>query len=326
MIIKSLSRKGSPSFKQVIDYINKPSAKGKEAVLHNLLSTSDKLKSIEKEFLENSRYAVCSKKRVALYHEILSFSPKDSDKLTPDIIENLTREYLKLRASNALAYAKAHYERDNIHVHILISGNQVKSRRQLRLTRAQFNKAKIDMEKYQKEHYPELENSVVFKEVKGKIKQGKTRAEREMERSDKTKTQKQIIQETILNALAASYSKDQFIENLKSRGFEFYQRGKTKGVLQAASSRKYRLKALGLYEAYLETEKRWSRAFERSRGINKIMISKVKTLWEKMRFKEDILQTIQPEPRGRAGELQNLLRTKRQHEREQLSKNFDRGL
>jgi hypothetical protein len=321
VIIKSLSRK-TASFGALIEYINQPEKRAGHPTFHNLKAISDDPKAINKEFLENFRYCPMRKNGVLLFHEILSFSGKDTNELNPKIINDLVKKYLELRAPEALAYSKIHFDTDCPHAHLMLSGNLKQSAQKLRLSKREFEQVKIELERYQKKKYPFLENSVVFGEVRGKKKTGKARAEREMERrhqkkASPPKTQKEQVVEAIRSALVGSYSKNQFIEALKIRGFDFYERGDTNGVKETASKRKYRFKTLGLDGLYLETMKRWQKASERSRDIKEIITSKVKSLWRKMGFKEDILETITDISAGqpKKQQIKLILKKKRQYER-----------
>ncbi len=125
----------SPSFGQLLAYITIPEQAG-PAVLHNLHSDGNDLAAIHSEFLDNSRYLPPRKNGNVLYHEILSFADFDKPSVTPSILEDLTRQYLELRAPYALAYTKAHFETDCPHMHIIISANALESTRRLRLSRS----------------------------------------------------------------------------------------------------------------------------------------------------------------------------------------------
>src|SRR5262249_36475067 len=142
MIVKSMSRK-SPSFGQLLGYVNHPAEKG-TAILQNFRTTSEDLRKIHSEFLENFHLLPHRKNGNVLYHEILSFSDLDRELITPSILEDLTRHYLSLRAPYALAYAKAHFNTGCPHVHLVISANDLGNTHRHRLTKAQFQKIKIE--------------------------------------------------------------------------------------------------------------------------------------------------------------------------------------
>ena len=105
------------------------------------------------------RHLPARRNGVVLYHEILSFHPEDRERLTPALLEDLARQWLALRAPQALAYGRVHYDRGHVHVHLLLSANGVHSPRRIRLSRAAFGRAKRELERYQIEHYPQLVHS-----------------------------------------------------------------------------------------------------------------------------------------------------------------------
>jgi len=119
VIIKSRSRKEA-TFGQLIEYINAPGQKGKHAVFYNLKNRSRS--KITEEFLQNYQHGPKRKNGNALYHEMISFSAKDS----------------------------AHFDKDNPHVHLIISANLIRSKKKLRLSQFEFKQIKKQLEIYQK--------------------------------------------------------------------------------------------------------------------------------------------------------------------------------
>ena len=105
-----------------------------------------------------------------MYHEILSFHKADREHLTPEVLEDLTRKYLSLRAPDGLAFASSHHDREHIHVHIVLSGTELRSSKTLRMDNPTFTRVRRQIEAYQLEKYPELTKSVVHltKKVRSK--------------------------------------------------------------------------------------------------------------------------------------------------------------
>lgn len=255
MVIKSMSRK-TRSFGQVLAYIRGAEVKGKE-LLWNVRGEAGDLRGIERAFLDNARLGRERANRVMLFHEVLAFAGADRDSLTPDILDDLTRQYLGRRAPEALAYAQAHYDTDGPHVHILISGNQVGQDRQTHLTKAEFRDIKREVEAYQRRQYPELRYSIAQDQEKN---QAKRRAEDERERrlrkagkdqpSEKERVGRLVREAMGLPSLQAAAA------HLRGQGFELYERGKTAGIV-APGGRRYRLSTLGLADAFTEACDRW---------------------------------------------------------------------
>lgn len=179
MLVKSMARK-SPSFAQLLQYINAPEQKG-EPWLQNFRTTTPDFDHLHGELLANARLLAKRKNGNILYHEVMSFSRFDRSQITTAMLEDLTRHHLSLRAPYALAYARAHLDTDHPHVHILLSANNVGSSRRLRLTKAQFRQIHAALEAYQRERYPELESSLVFGLSKGRRRKP-SRPEQERER------------------------------------------------------------------------------------------------------------------------------------------------
>jgi hypothetical protein len=162
MIVKSMSRK-TASFGQLLKYINAPKEKGRFAILHNLRAAVDYPQQIEAEFLENYNHIREGRKDgIVLYHEVIAITKEDREHDTEEMLNDLAREYLRWRAPNALAYAKAQFDTDSPHLHLMISGNLIESKRKLHLERAEFERIKRKLERYQVEKYPQLSHSIVY--------------------------------------------------------------------------------------------------------------------------------------------------------------------
>ena len=262
MIVKSLPRK-TRSFGQLLSYIN-ARALTAPAFLQNLLSPADDLAAIEAELLDNSQLLSPRKDGNYLYHEILSFGVEDRSLVTPAILEDITRTYLHLRSPYALAYGKAHLETANPHVHLLISANNLGSSQRLRLSRQEFQQVKRTLEQHQKEHYPQLEHSVVYETVKAPqerhIQQRRTESERErrlQKSGTRSPSRKEEIQSLVLTELTAASSGEDLYRRLKARGLQLSRRGQSVAVEDVAQGRRHRLRTLGIAEAFDSAMAQW---------------------------------------------------------------------
>jgi len=81
---------------------------------------------------------------------------------------------------------------DNPHIHLIISANERKSKKKIRLSQSQFSKMKDQLEQFQRQEYPELEASMVNHGARsGEVKEKKkgsffrTKGEREKVRRQK---------------------------------------------------------------------------------------------------------------------------------------------
>jgi hypothetical protein len=314
MIIKSMSRK-SVSFGQLLEYMNKGDAKKHPALLHNLKVPDDDPRQIEKELLDNYRYARDRKNGVVLYHEVLSFSEKDREGVTLKILEDLGRYYLDRRAPNALAYAKAHLETGNPHLHILVTGNEIESRKKVRLSRSEFGKIKRELEAYQREKYPELSHSLCQTVSRKPEGVHRTPGENERQRRIKRPNEKDRIFEVVNPILSRSESREDFIKDLEASGFRFYTRGKNHGVQDAATGRKYRFKTLGLDQRFVAVQNQWKQLSVRSRELESIRTEKAVHRLKEMSFGEDILEVLHADPEDDP-EFRSLRQRKRMRRRE----------
>lgn len=291
----------------MLRYINEPEEKGRQAILHNLRSAFDYLPQIEAEFLENARHIRNQPKNgVVLYHEVLAIAEADREMVTEEMLIDLAREYLRRRAPNALAYAKAQFDTASPHVHILISGNLIESKRKLRLERNDFERVKREMEIYQIEKYPQLEHSVVYRKQQHKahdrpaLTQGEhERIRRLKDQASKPPTLKEEARERLKACLTAAQSEEHLIELLNAAQLAPYVRGKTPGVTDTRTGRKYRLNTLGLDQEGQEAVKhlradqpQHERTQARLQKVEKIKLSKVQRQWFRLGFREDIAQTL----------------------------------
>ncbi len=230
MVIKSLSRK-SETFKQLFDYINK-NAEENQKLEFNLRFNQ----SFLSQFIENNKFRLKRKNGIVLYHEILSFDARDKDIKQEEILF-LAYKWLDLRAPKALSYGVIHTHQDNIHIHLMISANEIRSKKKIRLSQMEFNTVKKELEKIQIEKYPHMKHSI--------CQQNKSRKkniydkEFQIEKNGKRISQKNILKDIIKKAV----SKENFTKYLKKHDIEIYKRSKNNGIF--FKNKKYRFATLG---------------------------------------------------------------------------------
>lgn len=287
------------SFGQLLDYINAPAEKG-PAFLHNFGPAAEGRSALEAELLDNSRYLPSRRNGNVLYHEILSFSDLDRSRISPAILEDLTRVYLSLRAPSALAYARAHFNTSCPHVHLLISANDLGSSRRKRLTRAEFERIKRDLERYQRAHYPTLVHSIVHSPDKQlarprrRRKEGE-RAQRERSQGKRTPTRKEELRALILCAITEAPSGEELLVLLAGAGIRLHCRGKRVTIEDSSRSpaRRYRLKTLGLEEPFWRAVRQWEVLPARLQRLNDLEYEQARQLWAEFGFREGILSVLQ---------------------------------
>lgn len=234
MIIKSHTRKNQ-SFRQLLEYMFKglPDQESPLIITHNL--TGHTLNDWVAEFEENESHRKRkAKNQVFVAHEILSWHNQDRNNLTKEMIEDMTREYIRQRNPNGLYVAVAHFHQAHPHVHICASGIEYKTGTSMRLSKAEFRAMKMMVEDYQVQRYPELSHSRI---VHG---QGKRYNNREY--YVKHRHKQDLID--LLDSIEAD-SLFQWCDTAESRGaIPYYRRGKLTGV--KFQGRKYRFRTLGI--------------------------------------------------------------------------------
>lgn len=259
MVIKSLSRK-SPSFGQLIRYIDASPEKG-SPIRHNLFGEEgEDPKALEQAFQANARLLPPRRNGVQLYHEILSFHAEDRKHLSPELLEDLARRWMELRAPEALGYARVHYEREHVHIHCLLSSNGLGTRRRIRHSKARFQSLQRELEAYQIERYPELIHS------------------RQQQRNspDHRRRRRERIRDQVAHCLEWAVDEPDLLRRLEACGLIPYTRGKESGGVEPVAGRplsgsldpltgvvengrKFRLSGLGLVDAYQGAREAWKR-------------------------------------------------------------------
>jgi len=257
MIIKSMSRK-TDNFFQLLDYINKGSEKDNSPIFHNLKTDEDDLEKITHELKENARYAPRRKNGVVCYHEILSFPALDRAPITPAILEDFARVYLQRRAPTALGYAKAHWDTQHPHIHFCISGNHIKQRTKNRLSRAEFDQVKQDLEQYRAKYYPQL----LFAK------------EPTQDRKTNKPEKQQLLADKIVEIFTDVSHLSEGLAHLAKAHIKPYQRGKTVFYGVIFEGKKYRLSTLGIREWVHDRVKHWEKVEERLRALDAIRQAK----------------------------------------------------
>lgn len=237
MIIKSMSRK-EPSFEQLINYMDSEKTDERYNIFHNCYSETTE--DLAREFEENATNLPKRKNGVYLYHEILSIKSvqKLDRELQKEILRKVALRYIEGRASKNLVYGALHNDKEhNLHYHLLISSNEVVGKKRIRLSKAQFETLKVDLERYVLEQYPQLKQErLISLDKTSKI--------------SKSEQQKNQVKETFLNALSENNSYLDLSYALQKEGIEIYERGKTLG-LKTSSGKKHRMKTLGVEDEYL---------------------------------------------------------------------------
>jgi hypothetical protein len=239
MIIKSLSRKSNASqlVKYICRYILDPKKqdieKGSFLIRHNIRGGSN-IRNYVKEFAANNENRLFKRKdQATIQHIILSWSNKDSHLISDKMLRDLAKKFIALRGENNLWVGTCHRDRSHLHIHLAMSAVQLNGRSS-RISKAQFEKLKEDMDRYQALKYPQLSNSLP--------ERGKNRKTAFWENS-KIQQLHEFVQ--------SAQSMTQLIDLLKEQNIEpYYRLGKLQGII--SENKKYRLKRLGISDQKLK--------------------------------------------------------------------------
>ncbi len=169
MILKNLTRKKTGT-RQLVRYIFRymlqeektGAAKRKNntpfIIRHNIKSKSVEgfIKEFEKNLLTR-KYKRSD--QIIIHHSILSWSHKDAIHITDTKLRSIARKFIQLRGVNNLYVGTKHTDRNHIHLHFAVSGNQINGKSS-RLSQKEFSNLKKKLDAFQKEKYPELVNSL----------------------------------------------------------------------------------------------------------------------------------------------------------------------
>ncbi len=289
MIIKSMSAKaGSANFGRLINYMLKPGAREKRPeqslIKHNMLSPESDPAAITAEFEQNASYRRRRANGVVLYHEVISPHPKDGHLVSDELLEDIGRVYMAMRAEEGLAVAAIHRDledQDRPHLHICISGNKIESDRQLRLTRQRFRQVQREMEEYQRQHYPELVHSIVFDQERepeldglrrDHLREAKRRQNREVQMGRRLREQgklsrKEQVRAQVGQCVAAARDADELKRLLANLGLAYYERGNSPAVMDINTGKRYRLKTLGLADDLDARRRQWQAEKDREERV-----------------------------------------------------------
>jgi len=254
-----MSRKEG-SFRQLIGYMEKD--RGEPAFGHNLCGNPfGRRDDIIREFERNAGILKSRKNGNALYHEVISLeggSLLRKEEIVK-ILGEIGREYITRRAPHQMAFGMVHTDAKHVHLHICLSANAVGTDKRERLSKESFSTIQKDMEQLVRQKYAELTQTPIYtkepgkEQAKGKERLKTTQAEQEMKKRRGEPSRKEDIKTRIHQIFETSRTTDDLIVALQKEGLEFYQRGKTVGIIDAETGRKHRLSTLGVGEHYEAT-------------------------------------------------------------------------
>ncbi len=261
--------RNTKSFTQLVKYLDKEDVLSAQS--WNMYANLDSNKQIVREFLENSQHLNNARGKLYLYHEVLSLEANNlSLQKQQEILNDLANHYVKSRAKNHLTYSVVHNDTKNMHIHLVISANEVYGKKRVRLSKREFKNIQASLEEYKNLKYPELEQTKIYQKSKDSSKSRQTEQEIKhkkgrVSKKDKIKIELESIFEKSLNQKSLQNS-------LKAKGYNLYKRGKTLGVI--FEDKKYRLKTLGLDKTYGSTLRRHENKEARNQRRNEFKQSR----------------------------------------------------
>ena len=248
--------RSTASYGQLLNYITKDKAvlKGEDKkpilILHNVQPGT--IAELRGQFLENEANRAYKRKSNKLFHDVLSWGAADAENLNSATIEQIAREYFRLRNENALYVGAIHTDKEHIHLHLCISGTESYTGKSIRVTKSEFASIKNHLQTF--EIGLGITNSTV-EHGKGE-RDRKSDSEYQLEQRTGKPSRKEEIRQILEQIYGESISKNEFISKVHEQGLETYERGgKTSGV--SDNERHMRFSTLGFTEQRFEVlEKR----------------------------------------------------------------------
>lgn len=275
MIIKSLSRKaGAPGgraggkaaspFSKLIRYMNRgfEEEEGRAVLWHNFYGGErTPEEEIREVFERNAEHLPYRKNGNVLYHEILSFSKGHlvhGDALYR-MVADIGQEYLRERAQDQLGYGVVHLDTDHIHLHLLISANEVGRGDRVRLSKADFAEVQRRVERFTLERYPDLAQTQIYGRERPRERLKTDVHEQAMKLRTGKASQKEMLKAKLHQVFERAASVEELAKLLATEGLSFYARGKSIGVVEHGADgteRRHRLSTLGVMAHYEATNAR----------------------------------------------------------------------
>ncbi|MFA5987732.1 MAG: relaxase/mobilization nuclease domain-containing protein [Candidatus Paceibacterota bacterium] len=227
-IVKILSRH-NPSYASLIRYVMQGECNDRpEIFTHNLRSDTEA--GYVGEFVENESFRRSFRSDQAyLFHEIISFNAKeDRERITSEVMEDIAREYMRLRGNDGVMLGAVHRDRGHVHLHLCVSALRFRTGTSFRLSKAELFRLKTGLQEYHREKYPFLSRSFpnhgAGKPYEGHGKWLASQREIRIELKER-------LGRAMAESLAVAKTQDEFLGIMRDRGFHHYERrGKAEGI------------------------------------------------------------------------------------------------
>jgi hypothetical protein len=274
-----MSRKDN-SFAELYDYIKKGmegNYKHPNAFIHNFYTQFENRVEVLKGYTDNVAKLKARKNGNSFYHEIISVkvNPNITREKHYGALYNITSDYITMRANKCLVIGGIHDEHDHhIHMHLMISSNEVGKSKRFYLTTKEFSTVKKLCEEKALAFHPELAQKVLINSKK-QINHTSNK-EDALKRRTKKPSIKDQFKDKLKNIFDSSVDKADFFNNLESSKIEIYTRGKTIGFKDLENNRKHRLKTLGLESEFEKINNTLSQNEEKT-PVDKAKTKNIKT-------------------------------------------------
>lgn len=201
---------------------NRESAVNKDELFikHNVKSND--INGISNEFSENNASRKFTRHdQTQIHHTIISWSNKDTEHLTKEMVENMIQHYIQLRGTDNMYCGTWHRDKHHIHAHIAMGTAQVSTRLSSRVDKKKFSEIALSMQAYQMRKFPVLKNSIVDF---GKSKREKTIADNKPYIKTRTNSDVQNMRQCIERHYKDSHSTKEFLDKIRASGYQEYSR------------------------------------------------------------------------------------------------------
>ncbi len=264
MLIKMMSRPLSrPALHQLMRYINegRESFENEPHFILRYNTSGNTTKEIADDFTHNNSFIRRGKgKRNGVVHIVMSWHKKEQKLIDDSMLSDFGRKFAELiNCENSLIFCRPHYDKEAIHLHIAQSASLLNSGKSTRISKARLKEIQIEMNEYQREHYPQLKHSLLYLPDLERTKESSLgiplpESIRETDGSIRAKMRGKVSQlETVRNqllAIAKKYpQKQDFIKAINNEKTlsVYYRRGSdTPTGIITSTNKKFRFKRLSL--------------------------------------------------------------------------------
>jgi len=166
-----------PEFKDLAAYIK--TEQRQLLMTHNLKNGG--LDSLAKQFMDNEDNRLHKRVDNVFFHTIISFSSFEAEKVTDQVMRETAQKFIELRSPDSLYIVAIHRDTESPHLHLIHSGSALG--KGTRVSKAEFSALKLEMNRFQRERFPQLDKSLMENTPK---RDSRTEKNKFAERLDKT--------------------------------------------------------------------------------------------------------------------------------------------